>query len=246
MRLQFRKTGAIRYSSHLDAMRLFQKCFLASGFPVSFSLGFHPHPRMSFGPALRTGWEGLDEYLDVYLDAPADEVAARCNPFLPDGMRITGHAVIPGDAPKLPEDIVAAGFRVRVPIEGPAASEKEVRSAAREAAAGGDRGDTSGTIAIDPLKPFEAREVLGGEEREAPKNGFKPEILKLAMSQDEEAVQIDYMTTMKGGKCAAPEELALSVVRHRGSAEPVKVARTGLFIKRKGVYVSPLQQRAIS
>jgi hypothetical protein len=242
MRLQFRKTGSIRYTSHLDTVRLFQKCFLASGFPVSFSQGFHPHPRMSFGPPLRTGWEGLDEYLDVYLEKPAEEGAARCNPFLPGGMCITGHSIVPVDSPKLPEDIVAARFRVRIPVHGPAERERRESAIEQAAMAGNDCGEESGALAINPLKAFEAGDVPDLEETAALKRDFKPEVLNLAVSHDDTAVEIEYMTTMKGGKCVPPEELALGVVAHRRFAEPVKVGRIELFVKRKGAFVSPLHQ----
>jgi radical SAM family uncharacterized protein/radical SAM-linked protein len=65
-RLCYGKTGWSRYLSHLEVVRLWQRAFRRAGIILQHSAGFHPHPRLSFGPALPVGVEGLSEYLDCH------------------------------------------------------------------------------------------------------------------------------------------------------------------------------------
>ena len=64
-RVKFAKTAEMRFTSHLDVMRAFQRGLRRAGLPVCFSTGFSPHPRMSFGPPLPLGLTGDGEYFDV-------------------------------------------------------------------------------------------------------------------------------------------------------------------------------------
>jgi radical SAM-linked protein len=65
-RLCYGKTGWSRYLSHLEVVRLWQRAFRRAGIILQHSAGFHPHPKLSFGPALPVGVEGLAEYLDCH------------------------------------------------------------------------------------------------------------------------------------------------------------------------------------
>ena len=88
IRVKFDKRESIRFSSHKDTVRVFQRGLAAAGIPALYSQGFHPHMRMSFGPPLKTGWEGLDEYLDVHVEEPVEDFERKCNEFLPEGMTV--------------------------------------------------------------------------------------------------------------------------------------------------------------
>ena len=116
-RIQFEKRGAIRFTSHKDVMRIFERAFAAGGVPVAFSEGFHPHVRMSFGPPLKTGWESLEEYMDVQLVTPMDDMAAAVNPKLPDGIRVMRVVPIDDRTPKLAVDIVAVELEAVIETE---------------------------------------------------------------------------------------------------------------------------------
>jgi radical SAM-linked protein len=66
-------------------------------FPLEYSKGFHPSPRISFGPPLGVGISGLSEYFDLEIFPPLDLVSGRkkLNTFLPEGIYIKEMAVIP-------------------------------------------------------------------------------------------------------------------------------------------------------
>jgi radical SAM family uncharacterized protein/radical SAM-linked protein len=87
-RVMYAKMDEMRFTSHLDVMRSIQRAIRRAGLPVSYSSGFSPHPRISFGPPLPLGLVGEAEYLDVnfYRD-PGGAWLHRVNRFLPDGLR---------------------------------------------------------------------------------------------------------------------------------------------------------------
>lgn len=91
-RIRYSKEGAARYISHLDMLRTFERAVRRAGLPVSFSQGFNPHPRFSFGLPLSVGVSGLSEYVDVDLDValPPDEVASALKGAMPPGIRVSG------------------------------------------------------------------------------------------------------------------------------------------------------------
>ena len=70
LRLRFAKAGKVRFTSHRDVARLWERALRRSRLPLSYSQGFVPHPLVSFGLALPTGCESLGEYLDVRLGRP--------------------------------------------------------------------------------------------------------------------------------------------------------------------------------
>ena len=101
VRVRFEKRGKIRFLSHRDLARIWERSLRRAGVSVAYSEGFSPRPRLHFGLALSTGHESLAEYLDVDLAPDADvgveDLADRVNPHLPSGMVATAAApVLPG------------------------------------------------------------------------------------------------------------------------------------------------------
>lgn len=68
--IRFGKQPRLRFISHLDLQRFFQRALNRTGLPIAYSQGFNPHPVMSFGSALALGWTSEYEILDVKLSAP--------------------------------------------------------------------------------------------------------------------------------------------------------------------------------
>ena len=66
-RLRFSKLGKLRFLSHRDLARMWERSLRRAGVPVAYSGGFSPRPRLHFGLALSTGHESLAEYLDIDL-----------------------------------------------------------------------------------------------------------------------------------------------------------------------------------
>ena len=95
LRVRFSKTGKVRFTSHRDVARIWERALRRAELPVNYSEGFSPRPKLSFGLALSTGHESMGEYLDVNLregalggDEAADVFPARVNPMLPVGLEV--------------------------------------------------------------------------------------------------------------------------------------------------------------
>lgn len=103
IRVEFSKTGRLRYLSHLEIVTLFHRATRRAGFPVEYSKGFHPTPNISFGPPLGVGISGLQEYFDMEITPPFDLVVStkKLNETLPDGISVNRMSVIPADEPSL-------------------------------------------------------------------------------------------------------------------------------------------------
>jgi radical SAM family uncharacterized protein/radical SAM-linked protein len=87
-RLKFTKGDEVKFISHLDVMQVFHRCFRMADVPVLQTQGFHPHPRIAFGPPLGVGLTSRGEYMDVALPAGARDITAALNAVLPRGLVI--------------------------------------------------------------------------------------------------------------------------------------------------------------
>jgi len=97
IRATFSKTGILRYLSHQEVMTTILRAIRRAEIPAVYSEGFHPHPKISFGPALPTGVEGLNEYFDIEVSGLIDltDFLRGLNAELPDGLRVIDAAAIP-------------------------------------------------------------------------------------------------------------------------------------------------------
>lgn len=90
IRAVFTKKNYLRYISHLDLVRLFQRSFNRADIPVKFSQGFNPHPKFSIGNPLSLGFESQGEFLDIELEIDFDptEFKEKMNKVLPNDIQI--------------------------------------------------------------------------------------------------------------------------------------------------------------
>lgn len=90
IRAKFTKLEDIKYISHLDLMRVFQRAFRRANIPIRYSEGFNPRPQFSLATALALGISSDGEYMDVELDEQIDleEFVQKLNNVLPNGIKI--------------------------------------------------------------------------------------------------------------------------------------------------------------
>jgi radical SAM-linked protein len=224
LRVKFEKCGSIRYSSHKDLVRIFQRCFATAGVPVSYTQGFHPHMRMSFGPPLKTGWEGYDEYMDVQLENPDDAFTDRSNACFPDGLRVRGCAEVVGGVPKLAVDICAATYQIRVR---------------------GDESEDSGRYVGESLARTEEclfNKFAGSDDAD----GKLPEITGVTIQNAGDHICVEYTSTVLSGRVVAPRDVVAAAFGEPEAFRiPIRVARTAQFVVRNGEYVSPLSRGVV-
>ncbi len=86
----FCKKGALKYISHLDIVRLFQRAIRRASLAVSLSQGFTPHYKIGFSDALKLGVESEGEKavftIDNWMDP--EEFKNRINEKLPEGIKV--------------------------------------------------------------------------------------------------------------------------------------------------------------
>ncbi|MBI4688509.1 MAG: TIGR03960 family B12-binding radical SAM protein [Nitrospirae bacterium] len=97
IRVTFSKTGTLRYLSHLEVSRAILRALRRAEIPLSYSGGFHPHPKVSFGPALPVGVEGLNEYFDMETHQLLEisTILEKINSTMPEGLMIVKTERIP-------------------------------------------------------------------------------------------------------------------------------------------------------
>jgi radical SAM-linked protein len=116
LRLRFSKGERLKYISHLDLARTWERAFRRAGLPVAYSQGYNPRPRYQLAAALPVGVTGRSEYLDLWLtDAlePGD-LQARLQPCLPPGLEVLHVEVTDLRGPALQSQTRAAEYRAVV------------------------------------------------------------------------------------------------------------------------------------
>ncbi|HEX4541506.1 MAG TPA: TIGR03936 family radical SAM-associated protein [Acidimicrobiales bacterium] len=120
IRIRFAKTGKVRWTSHRDVARMWERALRRVRLPVAYTEGFSPRPRVSFGLALPTGHESDAEYLDVELAGPGGreheltDLPAALSDALPDGVDVLAAAVLDGRVPSLQHDVTSCSWEVEV------------------------------------------------------------------------------------------------------------------------------------
>ena len=120
LRIRSTKLGKIRFISHRDHARLWERALRRTGLPTAHSSGFTPRPRISLGLALPTAAESIAEYLDVELaDAASlealpdlDQLPHELSRALPEGIEATIVATRPDDGPSLQELVTSCTWEL--------------------------------------------------------------------------------------------------------------------------------------
>ncbi len=97
VQLRFSKTGALRFISHHDVMRLFARACRRAALPLRLTQGFDPRPRMVFATALELGIEAHAEAVDLELSRwlQPDRLRSDLSAVLPQGLRLTEARLLP-------------------------------------------------------------------------------------------------------------------------------------------------------
>ncbi|WP_329623482.1 TIGR03936 family radical SAM-associated protein [Streptomyces sp. NBC_01255] len=91
IRLRYTKRGRLRFTSHRDFQRAFERALRRAEVPMAYSAGFTPHPKVSYANAAPTGTGSEAEYLEIALTQTRDPEMLRAllDESLPTGLDIT-------------------------------------------------------------------------------------------------------------------------------------------------------------
>jgi radical SAM-linked protein len=105
--VRYAKRGKMRFASHLDVARAFERSVRRADLPVAYSAGFTPHPKISYAGGAPTGVASEAEYLSLALTSrtEAGAVRERLNAALPDGIDVVA---VTEDAGGLPASRLTA------------------------------------------------------------------------------------------------------------------------------------------
>ncbi|HZX48960.1 MAG TPA: TIGR03960 family B12-binding radical SAM protein [Nitrospirota bacterium] len=247
LRIKHTKTGDLRMLSQLEIMTTFERAFRRASVPILFSEGFHPHPKISFGPALPVGVESVCEYMDIELPFPMApyEIKEKVNIHLPDGLKVINVKEIPVNTPSLNSFITHYAYEIRfndmysmkIPLN-PPFSKGEIISPPLEK--GGEGGFESGFPCEISLSDFPELTV----ERVTEKDGRKitkiintrPFIDEISwLSKD----TIFIMLKSIDRECCRPSDVLKALFNISHLNPGVMIRRVGLYGITGGLQVSP-------
>ena len=218
VRVAYKKESGIRFTSHLDTLRIYTRAIKRARIPMAMTQGYHVHPKIATGPPLTTGYTSRAEYIDLELcqNLPRnfEEVLNR---HLPEGLRVFQSKVILGKVPSLNGSISLASYHV-------------------EADWPGDTNEM-GVWITEFLKKNSYRIMRDkkGQEKEVDIRPFVEEL-----SMEDGSIVIVLRFTPQG--TARVEEVIYGFLPHYEET-PIKmrVERTGLYIERQGLRMTPLE-----
>jgi radical SAM family uncharacterized protein/radical SAM-linked protein len=216
IRLKWSKGEEVRFTSHLDVLRTFERAIRRCGIPIAYSEGFHPHPRVAFGPPLPLGFVSESEYLDLQLTEPfSNEHLSKLNKSLAQGFRILEGKTIFTKAESLSSAINAALYKAEVPF-----SENEIQEK------------------IEYILSLRNLMVSRVSKEELKEVDIRFDILKL----ENEDSTLNMLLSLGSAGYAKPQEV---LIYGFGMKEKEVLSllfrREGLFVKRQEQYLSPME-----
>lgn len=115
IRIRYAKRGPLRFTSHRDFARAFERALRRAAVPMAYSQGFSPHPKISYASAAPTGVASEAEYLEIGLQTAVDPAAlmVALDAGLSPGLDIL-EAVVAGEG-SLADKIDAGRWRIELP-----------------------------------------------------------------------------------------------------------------------------------
>ncbi|HYM82514.1 MAG TPA: TIGR03960 family B12-binding radical SAM protein [Candidatus Limnocylindria bacterium] len=228
-RIQFEKGAPMRFTSHLDLMRAWERSLRRSRLPLAFTQGHHPHLKMSFGPPLPLGHRSRAEVFDLELTYPPGvDLAERLNAVLPDGLQVLDFRPILFKTPSLMSQLEGASYRVRFPGVFLA-----------EAGLAPDALAEKLTRGIRELLARDHVVVRRKNEEQAREFDARPSIVALEVGCEEPMAVLEAHVRFTPRAQVRPEELVALLIPS-GDSRTVDIERTALWTEIGGRRLDPL------
>jgi len=116
LRLKFGRGEELKFLSHLDLMRLWERALRRAELPLAYSEGFTPHPRISLAAPLSVGVTSQAELMDVFLSrwVSPHSLVAQAKRQLPDGLDLLEAWPVGLNVPSLQSQVRFAEYKVEV------------------------------------------------------------------------------------------------------------------------------------
>ncbi len=219
IRFTFKKTTEVRFTSHLDTMRIFVRALRMAKIPVALSQGYHAHLKISMGPPLPLGYTSRAEYADIELaDNLPRQFDELLNRSLPEGFEVSASRLFIRKTPSLNSAISLASYRIYGDgLEAFDSLDQQIQDFLKLNSYPIKREKKGSEVSVD-IRPY----VVSLE-----KNGKDLELL-VKIGTD-------------GGSVKADEVLQVLIPRNEVFPKEIYFERNGLFIEEKGFKRNPLE-----
>jgi radical SAM-linked protein len=114
IRIVYAKGEAIKFISHHDEFRLWERTLRRAELPLLYKQGFNPQPHMQFASPLGVGITGARELLDITLSPPVPlaEVQALLAAKLPPGAQLVQVEELPGKPAALQNQLIGSDYTI--------------------------------------------------------------------------------------------------------------------------------------
>ncbi|WP_418790737.1 TIGR03936 family radical SAM-associated protein [Phosphitispora sp. TUW77] len=226
IRMEFSKGDRVKFLSHLDMVKAFERAMRRAEIPIAFSEGFNPHPKMNFASALAVGITSDREYIDFELreSMPESKVVSALSAVLPAGIRISRAKIVPDNAPALMAIVNRAEYRVLVPGNALLDTEAITEGISRFM-------DSSEVVIMKRTKKgTQPRNILPGIK------GFTGELTG-------DTIEFSIMTVTGSEGNVRPEEVVRTFANYLGNgidADLLQINRVGLYTESNGNLLTPM------
>lgn len=272
IRIKFIRGEEVKYISHLDIMRVFERAARRGNLPIAYSQGFNPHPQMVFGLPLSVGVTSQAEYADLELteELSPEKLMGRFNRELPGGLAIIDARIRTGKA-NIMASISAASYDVLLASElgrDQGRLQEKIDEFLSQPAIMVEKEGKRGKRNIN-IKPMVIKLELKKLQDAVPdvcsdnnapdgnvrsdiwlgeyiKRIYRGDVLRPSFNR-EEIFCLSMLLSAGGAANLKPELLVAAFGKIAGTEDIklVKIHRTGLFVDRDGSLLSPLDSRVL-
>ena len=117
-RLTFTKMGRSRFLSHLELSSALLRALRRSSLSLSYSAGYHPHPKISFATATSVGMESAQEFVDVTAReyrTDFDLLKKEINAALPRGIEVSEIRLLSSTEKDLAQALWGFSYELHLP-----------------------------------------------------------------------------------------------------------------------------------
>lgn len=225
-RIEFAKGDEVRFLSHLDVMKAFERAIRRAEIPIAFSEGFNPHPKMNFASALAVGVTSDGEFMDIELkhNMQVLEIVQMLAKALPPGLDLKAGREVPDHAPSLMSEVDRAVYQVIAKL----------------------KSTVEPGLITDELARFLGQNEIIISKRT--KKGIKPKdikpgILGVEVLTEQNTLRFTIMTKTGSEGNVRPEEVVVAYTKHSGlpiDCDSLYIRRSGLYVEKDGKLISPM------
>lgn len=210
VRVRYAKRGPLKFSSHRDFQRAFERAVRRVGVPMAYSAGFHPHPKISYANAASTGTASEAEYVEIGLAKIVDinELLNALKGSMPAGLDI--EEAVTASTPDFVARLEASVWQLAAPGHSAASLSAHIENFLKKEEVMVSRMTKNGLRTFDARGAVLNLTTVGDEMTES---GLSCAILRLVLRHSTPAVRPDDVLSALTQEADLAFEVAVRVTR---------------------------------